>query len=1394
MPELRGACSGLRHALARIKETPQIGRTASSLSRQTLTLLVTVSTIARIFRLPTDQLRLLAAVVQAQTATMMSSIRFSLGRKRFTKSLDARCALPWLLGCAAWLAATWATAQTAESYIAYPLHHQQAARLEPTLRELLVPWQDTAQIVIDVQTNQLLIRGPAEVHRVVKNFLSEADQPTPQLPTPKQDEHVLRSYRLEPSLAPTFVDALRREFAADPSVRIASDGTAGQLFVLATPAVHDAIRARIQASKSSTEPVSTGVGDGAQTNQTLPAHGPSSSSLFVSLARSEPRRVKQRLLEIAGPNLQAIGEGASSADRFVWKIRAGTELTILFNPQRHGVELHGSGPTVRQAALLLRALDASPPAGGATKVLHVRRAMPALQRGAQDTATPLPHAPPNPQVRPDQSSNALPSRVQQAGVSDASPTRVLMAAFLDETGDSATAENDKAGTEKEAQQDTGRLLRQLGMDVDLQVLPNLDVIILRGRDEDVQHVTDIIRELERIAEQAEPQAEIVRLRHARAGAIATLIQQTQVALLQGRQGRAVVYSLETPNAILLIGWGEALSAARGLIEKLDEPVAASAQLKIFHLKHATAAVAATAVQQFFAGQTGLGPAVKVIADARSNALIVHAAPRDLDAVAALIEQLDVEQAASVEQMRIFKLSHALAADLAATIRTAVASVRGQAGGKSSMLEFLTVDAEGERIIQSGILNNIRITSNTQTNSLIVTGPAKNMDLVAVLIKQLDTPISTSQIKVFRIVNGDASSLVLMLRSLLPTQTGASTRPQLAGAEGESSLAPIRFSVERRTNSIIATGSAGDLRIIEALLLRLDENDMQRRRNTVHRLKNAPAVDVAQAINNFLTGKRRVFQLAPGELSLEEQTEREVIVVPEPVSNALIISATPRFYDDIMDLVERLDAQPPQVMIQVLIAEVSLANVDEFGVELGLQDSVLFDRSLLGNLLTTTNTVSASTPAGIVTNTNQIIQSATNVPGFQFNNTGPLGNSGSSQSLSGSNNVGAQGISNFAVGRVNNELGFGGLVLSASSESVSVLIRALQESRRMDVLSRPQIMTLDNQPAFIQVGQRVPRITQTQLTNFGQINTVELDNVGLILGVTPRVSPKGTVVMEIDAEKSEVGEDSQGIPIAISPQGEVIRSPRFNITTAQTTVSATSGETIVLGGLIVKRNNKIARRVPLLADIPLLGDLFRYDFTDSRRAELLIILTPHVILGPEDNERIKRMESSRMSWCAADVRALQGDTGKGDQTDNPISNRKVPVIYPDLNPRGVIVPEEMVPSEQDGSSHRGGRKNQSSREWVLPPARIAPQTLFVPDKTGSTSNAAPTASAVRPASLNTALPAYSNLAMPRDGKGLTRLPPLSATDQQLVSEKTASPPASSSKPRPHWMRWFGAGRN
>jgi hypothetical protein len=219
-----------------------------------------------------------------------------------------------------------------------------------------------------------------------------------------------------------------------------------------------------------------------------------------------------------------------------------------------------------------------------------------------------------------------------------------------------------------------------------------------------------------------------------------------------------------------------------------------------------------------------------------------------------------------------------------------------------------------------------------------------------------------------------------------------------------------------------------------------------------------------------------------------------------------------------------------------------------------------------------------------------------------------------------------------------------------------------------VLSRPQIMTLDNQSAFIQVGSRVPRVTGVATNETGQTAAVVDENVGLILGVTPRISPDGLVVMLIDAERSALGPEAEGVPISISATGDVVRQPVINTTTASTTVAAVSGQTIVLGGLITKNKSVTKRRVPLLSDVPVLGNLFRYDAEVTGRTELLIVMTPHIVRTREDAEVVKQIEAARMSWVLADAEKIHGSLGLA-QRGLDWHGVETITVYPDMDPAG-----------------------------------------------------------------------------------------------------------------------------
>ena len=171
----------------------------------------------------------------------------------------------------------------------------------------------------------------------------------------------------------------------------------------------------------------------------------------------------------------------------------------------------------------------------------------------------------------------------------------------------------------------------------------------------------------------------------------------------------------------------------------------------------------------------------------------------------------------------------------------------------------------------------------------------------------------------------------------------------------------------------------------------------------------------------------------------------MIVVAEPNSNSLLISATPRYFEDIQEMITRIDAAKPEVVIQALLVEVTLDNTDEFGIELGFQDKLLFNRSLTApEDITTITTTNQPTTVGGTTTTSQTIISQAATPGFLFNSPTLGNNVGSPNASPGT--VAGQSLSNFAVGRTNGNLGFGGLVLSAGSESVNVLLRLVRHTQ------------------------------------------------------------------------------------------------------------------------------------------------------------------------------------------------------------------------------------------------------------------------------------------------------------------------------------------------------------
>lgn len=1254
--------------------------------------------------------------------------------RKLAESPACRMGLKAVLAVSVLLGVTTLCLAENATFRSFPLQNASPQQIEPFLRQLLSP---NAEVISHPQGKRLLISGTEEDFQVAGSLIAGLDRPDSSSPSgpARASSPVAKNYSLPRQRLERLADWLRNQYAGRSDVRFTVDSRTSQLLVVAPQDVQMAIAERVleiqglraqsqsgmpfgstssspmvgaleaiptgtvlrggsapsQEPTAGTSPGRDVTPPGALTSnreQSAPS-GPRGLQVTeeASLWNATPDQVELMLKEMLGPALEPfLAPGSARPQGYQLSLRTGEKLTLSLDRTTNRLRLQGPAWAMPAARQLIHALDAPPDTenrvmrlvplsaarGGSIQQLTqaVRIANVTARQAERDNpgASLLVRTEPaEPEEVPGQTEQMAP-----AGEAPAQPQAALQAQPGQPGAEAPAAPGEAPGA---APAGEGGLVGP----VQVEFLEGLDVLVIRGNRRDVERVMQIIRQIEELSVETEPEIRVVLLRHVDCEALLTILNQVYQAVYAARRGPVTMIALVKPNALLLVGRQEAVRTVLELIGKLDRPVSPESEFKVFPLKHASASTVEQRLTTFYQNRGGLGTRILITSDFRSNTVIVKASPRDMAEIEQMIAKLDVPTTEAVNEIRVFTLKNSLATELAPILQQAISGpgaagalrqtatgqvttvqpgALGQQEVRSTRLRFLTVDREGKQLLESGIVTDVRITADARANALVVAAPADSMPLIAALIAELDRlPAAEAQVKVFTIVNGDAQALADMLQTLFGQAfavTGAAAaQPAIrTGAqEGESALIPLRFAVDIRTNSIIASGSAGDLAVVEAILLRLDESEVIKRKTQVFRLKNAPANDVASAINTYLTNERQVRQLNVNAFSTFEFLSKEVVIVPEPVSNSLIVSATPEYYDQIVEIIERLDERPPMVLIQVLIAEVQLSSTDEFGIELGIQDPILFNRSVAG------------------------------VPGFLFNSTGPLGNNTAAPSP---DVVGAQAISNFGVGRGNTTLGFGGMVLSASSEAVSVLIRALRQQRRLDVLSRPQVMALDNQAAFVQVGQQVPTITGTSVTQNVQVNTVSYTNTGLILLVRPRISPDGQVVMEINAEKSDVGPEAEGIPISISAAGQVIRSPRINTTRAQTTVSAADGQTIILAGLITKSRSQTNRRIPGLSDVPILRHLFRYDVEDSSRTELLIILTPHVVRSEEDIERVRQIEAARMHWCLADVVAIHDDLAP--KTTPEPKNAPVPTPAPPSAPHEVIPPPQPLGPGSSQSPH------------------------------------------------------------------------------------------------------------
>lgn len=507
------------------------------------------------------------------------------------------------------------------------------------------------------------------------------------------------------------------------------------------------------------------------------------------------------------------------------------------------------------------------------------------------------------------------------------------------------------------------------------------------------------------------------------------------------------------------------------------------------------------------------------------------------------------------------------------------------------------------VLRPLITANNTINANPGSSALIITDYASNLRRLGQIIDALDRP-SDIDIDLIPLKHAVASDLAPLVQSLVGTGSVARTAAAAAAAAGGA----VSVIAEPRSNSLIVRApNSARLTAVRATIAQLDIPGTGAGPSGgiyVVNLKNADAVRLATVLRaafagsgsggggsgGGLTGSTPTSTSAPsgaqggtGGQGASAQATAPVsgaaapstggFIQADPATNSLIISAPEPLYRQVRGMIDQLDGRRAQVYIESMIVEVSGDNAADFGFQW---------QGLLGG--------SGDT---------NLIGVGTNFSGRAGGNIIDLNVAGASGQLSG-NPLGE----GFNIGLVRN---FGG------TYALAAIARMLQSQSNTNIVSTPNLITLDNEEAKIVVGENVPFITG-QFTNTGTattspFQTIERKDVGITLRIRPQIGENGTVRMQIYQEQSSVKETAA---VGTSNAG-----PSTTKRSIESQVVVDDGQIIVLGGLIEDRFIETRSKVPLLGDIPYLGALFRSESREKRRTNLMVFLRP-VVMRTQDS--------------------------------------------------------------------------------------------------------------------------------------------------------------------------------
>lgn len=496
-----------------------------------------------------------------------------------------------------------------------------------------------------------------------------------------------------------------------------------------------------------------------------------------------------------------------------------------------------------------------------------------------------------------------------------------------------------------------------------------------------------------------------------------------------------------------------------------------------------------------------------------------------------------------------------------------------------------------------------LTANRNANSLVVADFADNIRRIRALAARIDKDMSTSQIITLR--NAGAREIASALQALVPSA-------------GEGAQAPVAIVPIDSSNAIALRGDATmvarfvqmanelDSRAAAGTELRvywLAHANAETLLPTLQQLIGAPQTPASGAATGASAGEggAGIKPAAPAPVAAAPAvsagggiaTRGPAIVTRYEGANAIIVAANPDVQRMLGELIRQLDSRREQVLVEAIVVEIGDDAAKRLGVQFLLGGkNIPFAATNYSNAVPNILTIGGAVAA------NELSQQTTTVNGTTTvtQNTSPLGNS--LQEAAAASILAATG-------------GFGGFAGDIGKNTVfGAIINAVKSDTTSNLLATPHIVTLDNQQAKFLVGQEVPITTGEALSNNfdNAFRTVQREEVGIKLEVTPQVNAAGEVKLFLRQEVSSVAG-----PVSARSSDLILNKRSF-----ETTLTVDDGEILAIGGLLNDDERRTIERVPLLSDIPLIGELFKSRSRTRAKTNLMVFIRPTILRSREDN--------------------------------------------------------------------------------------------------------------------------------------------------------------------------------